>query len=72
VTVDLDGVERDLAAIDDLLAESGERGERLRDALRARADFAAGRVRRDGTATSSGVESDPDEPDADSHGRRSQ
>jgi hypothetical protein len=46
-TIDLDETERDLAAIQDLLAASGERGDQLRDAVRARVDFAAGEVRRD-------------------------
>lgn len=45
--VDLDAVERDLAGIQELLADSGERGEELRDAVAARVDFAAGEVRRD-------------------------
>lgn len=47
VTVTLDGVESEFAEIQRLLDESGERGETLRDALRARIDLANGRVRRD-------------------------
>lgn len=47
VTLSLDDVETDFAEIQALLAESGERGEQLRDALHARLDFAAGRVRRE-------------------------
>jgi hypothetical protein len=46
-TIDLDETERDLAAIQDLLEASGERGEQLREAIQARVDFAAGEVRRD-------------------------
>jgi hypothetical protein len=46
-TIDLDETERDLAAIQDLLAASGQRGDQLREAVQARADFAAGEVRRD-------------------------
>jgi hypothetical protein len=47
VTVSLDAVEQDFGEIQRLLHESDERGEALRDALRARVDFAAGRVRRE-------------------------
>jgi Superfamily I DNA and RNA helicases len=47
VTISLDDVETDFAEIQALLADSGERGEQLRDALHARLDFAAGRVRRE-------------------------
>ena len=47
VTISLDDVETDFAEIQALLAESGERGEQLREALHARLDFAAGRVRRE-------------------------
>jgi superfamily I DNA/RNA helicase len=47
VTVSLDAVEQDFGEIHRLLHESDERGEALRDALRARVDFAAGRVRRE-------------------------
>jgi hypothetical protein len=47
VTVSLDDIETDFAEIQALLADSGERGEQLRDALHARLDFAAGRVRRE-------------------------
>jgi len=47
ITVALDDVEADLADIDALLAESGTRGDQLREALRARVDFATGRVRRE-------------------------
>ncbi len=46
-TVGLENLEADLAAIQDLLNESGEHGERVREAVRARIDFAAGRVRRE-------------------------
>lgn len=46
-TIDLDETERDLAAIQDLLAASGQRGDQLCEAVRARVDFAAGEVRRD-------------------------
>jgi hypothetical protein len=46
-TVDLDETERDLAAVQDLLAASGDRGAELREAVQARVDFAAGEVRRD-------------------------
>jgi hypothetical protein len=47
VTISLDDVETDFAEIQALLADSGERGEQLREALHARLDFAAGRVRRE-------------------------
>lgn len=47
VAVSLDDIEADLAEIQDLLAASSTRGDQLRDALRARVDFAAGRVRRE-------------------------
>jgi len=47
VTISLDDIETDFAEIQALLADSGERGEQLRDALHARLDFAAGRVRRE-------------------------
>jgi len=46
VTVSLDQFEADLAEIGRLLDASGERGDRLRSALRARTEFADGRVRR--------------------------
>lgn len=47
VVVSLDGVEDDLAEVQQLLDGSGTHGDRLREALRARIDFAAGRVRRE-------------------------
>lgn len=47
VTVSLDDIEADFAEIQAVLADSGQRGEHLRKALRARLDFAAGRVRRE-------------------------
>ena len=47
ITVSLDDIEADLGGIQSLLDESGTRGNRLREALRARVDFANGRVRRD-------------------------
>jgi hypothetical protein len=47
VTVSLDEFEGDLADIGQLLDASGERGDHLRKALRARTDFADGRVRRE-------------------------
>lgn len=47
VTVSLDDLEREFVEIDHLLAASGERGDRVRDALRAQLAFAAGRVRRE-------------------------
>lgn len=47
VTLSLDDIETDFAEIQALLADSGERGDQLRDALHARLDFAAGRVRRE-------------------------
>nr|WP_240792422.1 DNA helicase UvrD [Salarchaeum sp. JOR-1] len=46
VTVSLDEVEAELGEIQDVLDESGERGEELRKALRARVEFANGEVRR--------------------------
>jgi superfamily I DNA/RNA helicase len=46
ITVSLDEVEAELGEIQDLLAQSGERGEELRKALRARVEFADGEVRR--------------------------
>ena len=46
VTVSLDEVEGELGEIQDVLAQSGERGEELRKALRARIEFANGEVRR--------------------------
>lgn len=47
VTVALDTFEADLVEIQRLLDASGERGDRLRTALRARTDFVDGRVRRE-------------------------
>lgn len=47
VTVSLDEFEAEFAEIQALLDESGERGDRLREAMQARRDFAAGRVRRE-------------------------
>ena len=47
IEVSLDDVEKDLVEISRLLDRSGERGQELRKALRARLDFAEGRVRRD-------------------------
>jgi len=47
MTVALDDLSADLGEIHRVLDESGERGEAMRDALQARVDFAAGRVRRD-------------------------
>jgi hypothetical protein len=47
VTVSLDEFEADLAEIQQLLDASGERGDHLRRALRARTEFADGRVRRE-------------------------
>ena len=47
VTVSIDEVEAELADIRQLLDESGKRGEQLREALRARVDFANGVVRRE-------------------------
>ncbi|WP_277543646.1 DEAD/DEAH box helicase [Haloarcula laminariae] len=47
MTVALDDLAGDLGEIHRVLDESGERGEAMRDALQARVDFAAGRVRRD-------------------------
>ncbi|NHN58507.1 MULTISPECIES: DNA helicase UvrD [Halorussus] len=46
VTVSLDGVEAELGEIQDLLEQSGSRGDELREALRARVEFANGEVRR--------------------------
>jgi hypothetical protein len=46
VTVSLDDVEAELGEIQNLLEKSGVRGEELRDALRARVEFANGEVRR--------------------------
>ena len=46
VTVSLDDVEAELGEIQDLLEKSGVRGEELREALRARVEFANGEVRR--------------------------
>ena len=46
VTVSLDEVEAELGEIQDLLEQSGARGEDLRKALRARVEFANGEVRR--------------------------
>ncbi|WP_348609689.1 DNA helicase UvrD [Halobaculum rarum] len=46
VTVSLDEVEAELGEIQDLLEQSGARGEELRKALRARVEFATGEVRR--------------------------
>lgn len=47
VTIALDDIESDLAEIQQVLDASGERGESLQEAIRARVDFAQGRVRRD-------------------------
>lgn len=47
VTISLGDIETDFAEIQALLADSGERGEQLREALHARLEFAAGRVRRE-------------------------
>lgn len=46
VTVSLDDVEAELGAIQELLDQSGSRGDELRQALRARVEFANGEVRR--------------------------
>ena len=46
VTVSLDEVEAELGEIQDLLEQSGSRGDELREALRARVEFANGEVRR--------------------------
>jgi len=46
VTVSLDEVEAELGEIQELLDNSGARGEELRKALRARVEFANGEVRR--------------------------
>ena len=47
ISVSLEEAERDLVAIQDVLDASGERGEQLRDAMRARLDLADGRVLRE-------------------------
>jgi len=47
MTVSLDDLSGDLGEIHRVLDESGERGEAMREALQARVDFAAGRVRRE-------------------------
>lgn len=47
VTVSLDAIEADFAEVQGLLDDSGERGDQLREAVRARLDFVAGRVRRE-------------------------
>lgn len=47
VTVSLDELEADFGEVQQLLDASGEHGERLREALHARINFAEGRVRRD-------------------------
>ncbi|NLV02983.1 PD-(D/E)XK nuclease family protein [Haloferax volcanii] len=46
ITVSLDEVEAELGEVQDLLDKSGARGEELREALRARVEFANGEVRR--------------------------
>ncbi|QLH83821.1 DNA helicase UvrD [Halosimplex pelagicum] len=46
VTVSLDEVEAELGEIQDLLEQSGSRGDELREALHARVEFANGEVRR--------------------------
>ena len=46
VTMSIDEVEAELGEIQDLLAQSGERGDELRKALRARTEFATGEVKR--------------------------
>ncbi|WP_435095095.1 DNA helicase UvrD [Halorubrum sp. N11] len=46
VTVSLDDVEAELGEIQELLDQSGSRGDELRQALRARVEFANGEVRR--------------------------
>ncbi len=46
VTVSLDEVEAELGEIQNLLEQSGSRGDDLREALRARVEFANGEVRR--------------------------
>ena len=46
VTVSLDDVEAELGEIKELLDQSGSRGDELRQALRARVEFANGEVRR--------------------------
>jgi hypothetical protein len=47
ISVSLDDLSADIGEIERVLAESGERGETMRDAVRARVEFAAGRVRRE-------------------------
>jgi len=47
ISVSLDDLSADIGEIERVLAESGERGEMMRDAVRARVEFAAGRVRRE-------------------------
>jgi len=47
MTVSLDDLSGDIGEIHRVLDESGERGEAMREALQARVDFAAGRVRRE-------------------------
>lgn len=47
VTVSLETIEDDFEEIQTLLANSGERGEKLQYALQARVDFAAGVIRRE-------------------------
>lgn len=47
MTVSLDDLSTDVGEIQRVLAESGERGDAMRDALQARVDFAGGRVRRE-------------------------
>lgn len=54
VTVALESLEAEFAEIHRLLDDSGERGENLREALRARVDLADGRVRRDADGTVDG------------------
>ncbi|KTG22439.1 hypothetical protein [Haloferax profundi] len=46
ITVSLDEVEAELGEVQNLLDKSGARGEELREALRARVEFANGEVRR--------------------------
>ena len=45
VTISLDEIETEFAEIQSLLANSGERGDQLREAVQARLDFADGRVK---------------------------
>ncbi|MEF8771996.1 DNA helicase UvrD [Halodesulfurarchaeum sp.] len=45
-TIDLDEVQRDFGGIQELITASGNRGKKLREAIAARVDFAAGEVRR--------------------------